>query len=228
MPMRPPKDWFQRCERGVASKGGALDPRVVCGSVWARKTKKQKESLVRAERRASEENPTGAQTALIVIGVVAGLATVGGVGFWIWKRKSSVPAPAATKMQCPDGTMQTDCTGHMTPSPGPSPNPGPHLHPPLAWIQMGPNDTFQAGKTYRASFTGSVGGVEMMALAPYLAQQGLVTYLTPADAIAAGWPDAADAADMSRVKFQANALTSGVALNIPLALVPSLKVWLGP
>lgn len=38
MPGRPPKKWWNRCVAGVSSHGGAIDPRRVCGSVWAKKS----------------------------------------------------------------------------------------------------------------------------------------------------------------------------------------------
>lgn len=215
-PTRPPKQWFKRCERGVASKGGAIDPGAVCGAVWQRKTKKQKTSLVRAEKRASEENPTGAETALIVIGVVAGVAAVGGVGWWLWKKKkasaqSSTPTNP-TQMKCPDGSMQTDCTGHMNTQPNTQ----------TAWTPMDAAMTFAYGKTYRASFTGDVS--QLTPLAPYL--RGATPYDVPGGpATPADWPNATDANDPGRVRFQATGFTDGVPLSLALGIVPTLKVW---
>lgn len=121
----------------------------------------------------------------------------------------TIPPPAVL---CPDGTVQTNCAGHMTQPVQP--------HLPI-WLPLDftqATSIIQAGKTYRASFTGSVGGPEMTALQALLQQAGMtVTTTGPAD-----WPDAADAADPSRVKIEAAAFASGAP---PLALVPTLKMW---
>jgi hypothetical protein len=47
-----------------------------------------------AKRRSSaHENPTGTQTALIVVGVVLGLATVGGVAYAVMRKKDPLSVP---------------------------------------------------------------------------------------------------------------------------------------
>jgi len=48
---RPPKKWFRRCVRQVKEKGGAIDPKKVCGNVWSRKSEKEKRKTVRKEEK---------------------------------------------------------------------------------------------------------------------------------------------------------------------------------
>jgi hypothetical protein len=45
MPHRPPKIWWRGCVSSVDSRGGAIDPRRVCGAVWSRKSTAEKRAL---------------------------------------------------------------------------------------------------------------------------------------------------------------------------------------
>jgi len=48
---RPPKKWFRRCVRQVKAEGEAIDPKKICGAVWARKTAKEKKRTVKREEK---------------------------------------------------------------------------------------------------------------------------------------------------------------------------------
>ncbi len=52
MPHGPPKTWWHGCVHSVASHGGAVDPRRVCGAVWSHKSSAEKKGLtIMAERK---------------------------------------------------------------------------------------------------------------------------------------------------------------------------------
>src|SRR6266545_356273 len=88
-PGRPPKAWFHRCETAVKRRGGAYDPKAVCGAQWQRKSESEKRRLSRG-RLELEENPiSGATTALVVVGAAL-------VFYLLFARKSPIaPAVAA-------------------------------------------------------------------------------------------------------------------------------------
>ena len=48
---RPPKTWFNRCVRQVKAKGEVIDPKAVCGKVWAHKSTKEKRKTIRKEEK---------------------------------------------------------------------------------------------------------------------------------------------------------------------------------
>lgn len=52
MPGRPPREWFGRCESGVAAHGGAMSPGAVCGAAWGKKSKTEKSAIAREEKRS--------------------------------------------------------------------------------------------------------------------------------------------------------------------------------
>jgi len=51
MPGRPPKEWWEDCTTGVERGGSAIDPFAVCGATWARKSKAEKNRIVREYER---------------------------------------------------------------------------------------------------------------------------------------------------------------------------------
>jgi hypothetical protein len=51
MPNRPPREWFRGCTEAVEARGGAHDPKAVCGAQWANKDEDEKRAIVRAEGR---------------------------------------------------------------------------------------------------------------------------------------------------------------------------------
>lgn len=189
-------------------------------------------------RRRYRKNPVSPEMkwGLLILG---GVAAAGTLAYVATRPAAAAPAkggggnqqpPPGVLIRCPDGTMQTDCTGHQgIPSIQRCPDgtyqtdcTG-HMTPVAAWkafdFSQSPPPTITAGKTYRFSFTGSIGGPEMVALQAFLQQQGLTVWTAqpPAD-----WPDQADAADPTRVKVEGVAFASGAP---PLGIVPTLKVW---
>ena len=188
-------------------------------------------------RQRSRNNPLseGAKWGLVIVGGVtaAGLlayaATRPAPAATLPKKDEKPPQPGVL-IRCPDGTMQTDCTGHQgIPSIQKCPDgtyqtdcTG-HMTPVSAWkafdFSHSPPPQITAGKIYRVSFTGSIGGPEIAALQAFLDQQGFTIWTANAPA---DWPDAADAADSSRVKIEGLAFASGAP---PLGIIPSLKVW---
>ena len=59
MPVRPPKDWFDRCVADVAASGHADNPRGVCGATWARKSAREKAATIRAEEGSAMAHAKG-------------------------------------------------------------------------------------------------------------------------------------------------------------------------
>jgi hypothetical protein len=48
MPKKPPKQWWNKCIKGVSKSGKAYDPESICGDIWYhKKSKKEKITITR-------------------------------------------------------------------------------------------------------------------------------------------------------------------------------------
>jgi hypothetical protein len=122
MPRRPPKTWFDRCTRAVRKRGGATDPKAVCGATWYHRMSpaERRAATRKSERRrrnpmARRRNPL--TTTELVVG---GLAVVGIGGLVIWamnNASNSANQSAAQSASLPSSTTTTTSTTSTTGNP---------------------------------------------------------------------------------------------------------------